>query len=295
MIEDIRKGSSLGDAVRAHEKYLPPYLIELIANGELGGNLDVMLRDLADYFEDRLEMGRHITQLMVGPAIRLAAAWFLGTFALRLLTVIKQLAADQGRTNFDMAGYMKGYWYFQMQAFLLFGTVFVLCVILARMGLFSWVAGAFTTHVWPLSNVVRKFGLARFFRTMSLLITSGLRADHCIERAAAAAGNPYIEKDLLKVVPRVKAGQTLVEAFAGSRYLTPLAREMLEVGEQTGKLPESLRKIAQYHLGEATHAVQVTTKFLTVVIILGVAALIGYIVITFFGTMYSSVIDNFMP
>ena len=294
MHDDIRGGTTLGEAVRAHSRYLPSFLIEVLESGEVGGNLDVALNDLAQYFEDRLVMTRRITQALVGPAIRLVAAWFLGTFALRLLPQIRELIRGRGDKQFDMFGYVEQYWRFQASAMLLFATVFVVCVVLSRVGLFGWVVGLFTTHVWPVSKVTRKFALARFFRTMSLLLTSGLRVDHCVEKAAAATANPYIERDLLRAVPGIQAGRSLVEAFSASRYLTPLAREMLEVGEQSGKLPEALHKVAEYHMNEASHAAQAATKVVTIFIILGVAALIGYIVITFFGTLYANMLGEFM-
>ncbi len=294
MADDIRGGMTLESAARKHSGRFPPYMIELLASGEVAGNLDVMMNDLAGYFESRLEMERQITRLLVGPAIRLAAAWFLGTFALRLLPQMRELIAGRGEARFDFFAYLREYWTFQLESMVLFGTAFLLCVGLARLGVFGWFSGLFTTHVWPFSRVTRKFGLARFFRTLSLLLASGIRIDNAVEKAATAAGNPYIQRDLLKVAPRLREGRTLVDAFGDSRYLTPLSREMLEVGEQSGKIPESLHKVAEYHLQEASHAVQVATKFVTVVIILCVAFLIGYIVITFFGTLYTNMLDGFM-
>jgi len=143
-----------------------------------------------------------------------------------------------------------------------------------------------------MSPVTRKFGLARFFRSMSLLISSGLRIDHCIENSAAVVSNPYLEKDLLKALPGVRDGQTLVEAFSESRLLTPTAREMLYVGEESGSLDQTLRKVSEYHLAEATHAVQVATKILGVLIALIVGGLVGYIIITFYSRLYGGMLDD---
>lgn len=294
MRDDVREGATLGGAARVHSKYLPPFFIELIESGEVGGSLDVVFNDLANYFEDSADMRRHVTQLLLGPVIRLVAAWFLGTFALRLLPQIRELASGKGETKFDFASYLRDYFAFQSSALLLFATMFLLCLVLSRVGLFGWFSGFFSAHVWPLSTVTRKFGLARFFRTMSLLLTSGLRVDMCVARSAAATANPWMERDLLRVLPRIRDGDTLVEAFSACHYLTPLAKEMLEVGERSGKLAESLHKIAQYHLSEASHAVKMATKVATVVIILGVGSLIGYIVITFFGTLYTNMLDEYM-
>ncbi len=288
----IQKGSTLGEAALAQKTFLPPLFIKLLAVGERGGRLDAMLRDLADYFEDRLEIQRSVRRAMVGPGIRLAAAWFLGLFSLRL---VNELAGMADQTEpFNLTAFFKEYFVFQAYAMLLFGTAAVGCIVLARMGLFGWVSGAVTTHVWPLSLVTRRFALARFFRTMSLLIGGGLRIDQCITESAEVVQNPYIRKDLTQAAPKVQEGVTLVEAFRDCRYLTPTAREMLVVGEESGSLEESLRKLSEYHLDEANQAVSVATKFLSTAIILAVAALFAYIVISFFSTyigMWTGMMD----
>jgi type IV pilus assembly protein PilC len=288
----IQSGSTLGEAALAQEVYLPPLFVKLLATGEKGGRLDVMLRDLADYFEDRLEIQRSVRRAMIGPGIRLAAAWFLGTFAIRLLTIVSGSMASSKGEAFNLMAYFREYLVFQAYAMLLLGTVVVGCIVLARMGLFGWISGAVTTHVWPLSLVTRRFALARFFRTMSLLIGGGLRIDQCITESAAVVQNPYIQQDLLLAVPYVENGETLVEAFNHCRYLTTTAREMIVIGEESGSLEESLRKVSEYHLDEADQAVKVATKFATTAIILAVAAVVGYIVIIFF-KMYIGMLDSF--
>ncbi|MCP4644109.1 MAG: type II secretion system F family protein [bacterium] len=290
MHDDIKDGKTLGQAAKAQSKYLPTFFIQLLTSGEVGGKLDIMMRDLADYFEDRLNMQRSVTRAMIYPCIQLAAAWFLGTFALRLIPKI--MAGLGGRGSFDIGAYFQEYALFQARAMSIVAVVFAVSVILSRMGLLGWVTGTVTTHLWPLSIVTRKFALARFFRSMSLLLGAGLRVDHCIEQSAAVVSNPYIEKDLLKAVPAVRDGQMLVEAFSGSRQLTSMAREMLLVGETSGNLEGQLRKISEYHLEEATHAVNLATSVMTVLIILGVALLIGFIVIMFWTQFYGGMMDE---
>ncbi|HNR36686.1 MAG TPA: type II secretion system F family protein, partial [Candidatus Hydrogenedentes bacterium] len=98
-----------------------------------------------------------------------------------------------------------------------------------------------------------------------------------------------IERDLLKPAPLVAGGSTLVEAFAHSEYLPETARELLHVGEQSGKLEAALNKAAQYQMDEAVHAVNVATRVGEVAISLAVAVVVGYIVISF----YSSYLGKF--
>jgi len=287
MIERIRNGATLADAARKQSEHLPSLLIELLAAGETGGHLDITLRELADYYEDRLAMRRSIIGKMAYPVFQLVVAWFLGTFALGLVRNLSFVAR-----NFTFSGYLHSYLAFQGAALLFSGTAAVGCIILARMGLFQWIWGFIATHLWPLSGVTLRFAQARFFRSFALLISSGIPMHHAVQRAAATCANPYVEQDFLAVIPAIKDGQTLVQAFAPAKYLSRAAREMLSVGEESGKLDETLLKAAQYQMEEATHAVNVATRVGEIVIGLAVAALIGYIVISFWSNYYGKMMDE---
>lgn len=287
MAEDARSGATLGEAARRQQKYLPRFFIELLHSGELGGRLDVMLRDMAEYYEDRLDMQRKIAAAMVYPALQLTAAWFLGTFALGL---IGQLNFEAGEA-FNLGAYFEDYLLFQGIAVGIFVLLLLGIVVLSRLGLITWSWGLMLNYVWPLNTVNKKFSLARFFRSFSLLLGSGMNIKSCIANAAAIAGNPYIEKDLRKAIPRVAEGATLVEAFAPCRSLTPVAREMIEVGEQSGNLEQSLRKVSEYHLEEGRHAVAVASKIMGVLIVLAVGGTAGFIIISFY-MQYFSMLDS---
>ncbi len=289
MAEDAKQGATLGEAARRQKKYLPKFFIELLHSGELGGRLDVMLHDLASYYEDRLAMQRKIVGALVYPAIQLGAAWYLGTFSLGLIGRMNLNAAEP----FNLGDYFNQYFMFQGFATGTFALVIIATIVLSRLGVINWSWGLILNYIWPLNTVNKKFGLARFFRSFSLLVGSGMNIQSCIANAAAISGNPWIEKDLKKAIPMVAAGHSLVESFAGCKSLTPLAREMLEVGERSGNLEVSLRKVSDYHLEEGRHAVGIATKILGVLIVLGVGGTIGYVIISFY-TQYFSMLDSIM-
>lgn len=289
MAEDTKQGATLGEAARRQEKYLPRFFIELLHSGELGGRLDVMLHDLANYYEDRLAMQRKIVGALVYPALQLGAAWYLGTFSLGLVGKINLSA----REPFNLGNYFSQYLMFQGLATGLFALAILAIILLSRLGVINWSWGLVLNYIWPLNTVNKKFGLARFFRSFSLLVGSGMNIQSCIANAAAIAGNPWIEKDLKQAIPKVAAGHTLVESFAGCRSLTPLARDMLEVGERSGNLEASLRKVSDYHLEEGRHAVTVATKILGVVIVLGVGAVVAFVVISFYSS-YAGLYNGIM-
>lgn len=283
MEEAIVRGASLGEAASAQAKYLPEFFVQLLAAGEHGGRLDIMLRDLADYYEDRQRMTRQVVGEMIFPGIQLVAAWFLGTFSLGL---VRQLTLD-----FKLNKYINQYIAFQSVALIVFAVIVVAAIVLSRMGLWKYVWGWAANKIWPFSNVTRKFALARFFRSFALLTGSGLNIKHCIRGAAATTANPYIEQDILQALPYIADGATLVQAFAPVRCLTRTAREMLMVGEESGRLDASLNKVAEYHLAEATAALHAAGKILRTAITLGMGLLVGYIVISFYAG-YLGFIDS---
>jgi type IV pilus assembly protein PilC len=287
MSEDCRGGSTLSDAVRMHEKHLPRFFIEVLASGERGGRLDVMLRDLAQFFEDRQRISRSVVGAMTTPILQIIAAWFLGTFALGLISRIDL----EAREPFNFMEYLRDYFIFQ--GIVLGGVAVVILVlwVLGKTGAIGSMWGWFSTHVWPFKNMTRKFALARFFRSMSLLIESGIDIRHCIISSAETTTNSYVKKDLLKAVPLVNQGVSLSEAFSGSRTLTPVAHEMLFVGEQSGRLDESLRKVSEYEFEEGMAATDRAVKILRVALTLAVGLLVGFIVISFY-SRYLGMFDS---
>lgn len=292
MSDSLRNGSTLGDAAHAQSKYLSPFFVQLLAVGERGGHIDVMLTDLAQYFEDRLQLQRKIRGMMFMPFVQLVFAWYLGTFALGMIDVINAGIEGRGGGGSGVSEYFSQYLNFQRNVGLVFIAIIVLAVILSRFGVLGWITGAFTTFIWPLSVVTRKFALARFFRSFALLLGSGLGMTKCIEGSATVTGNPYISAKLENAIDPIKHGATLSEALDVTGQLTPMAREMIVVGEQAGSLEKQMNKVSEYHLAEASAAVEMATKIFGFMILLAVGILIGYIVISFYSNLYGGMMDG---
>lgn len=291
--EDLQSGNTLADAVHKQEKYLSPFFIHLLASGEQGGHLDVMLQDLASYFEDRLAMQRSVIAAMAYPVVMLFLAFHLGTFAIGLIRrVLSTLDARGGPSGVNLIfDYVADWLRFVFGSWIVFALLAAALIFLARQGALRWITGAITTHVWPLSRVTRSFAMARFFRSLALLVNSGLGITQCIRGAASVTANPYIEKDLVQAVPRVQNGATLVEAFAPSRYMTRMGKEMLTVAEESGRLDHHLKKASEYHLNEANQAVKVSVTVFSTLLVLLVVGVVGAVIIMFYVNLYGGMMD----
>ena len=289
---DLRGGDTLAEAAGKHSEALSPFFVGLLANGEQSGKLDKMLAELADYYEDRLAMRRQIIGAMTYPAFLLVLCWFLGTFAIGIVNVALAGLDGSGGGTSGVTQYFGDYAAFQVRAMIGFGLMALSGVFLSRAGFLRWITGAVTTHVWPLSNITKKLGMARFFRSFSMMLASGISMPICIQKSAELTSNPYIERDLLRAIGPVRQGATLVEAFSACRLMTPLAREMLAVGEQSGKLEFQLNKAASYHMEEARHLMKQATTIVTTMIMVAVFTLIGGVVIYFWTNLYGGLMDG---
>ncbi len=292
IVHDLRSGATLSDAVRKQSKWLSPFFVQLLSSGEMGGRLDIMLQDLASYFEDRLQIQRSVRAALAYPLFVCVIAWFLGTFALGMGR--RAVAAFNDASQGGIGGVEEyfGEWVkFQIAAMTVFAVLAAIFVVMARSGTLGWLTGAVTTRVWPLSKVTRYFAMARFFRSFALLLESGVSVMPSIRGAASVTANPYIEKDLLTAIPIVKDGGTLVEAFSRSRFMTPMAREMLAVAETSGQMDLHLKKCADYHLKEANQAVRIATTVFTTLVMLAVFAAVGAVIIMFYVNLYGGMMD----
>jgi type IV pilus assembly protein PilC len=289
---DLSGGATLADAAARQSGSLSPFLIQLLASGETSGKLDVMLTDLAGYYEDRLTMQRSIVSALIYPCFLLTAAWFIGTFTYGIINVALGALDGSGGGVQGVQEYVGIYLRFQVRALTLFAFLAVMALLFSKLGLLRWATGIVSTFIWPFSTVTRKFGMARFFRSFSLMLSSGLNVIPAIKKSAEVTGNPYIERDLLRAIPRVRSGATLVEAFAESRLMTPLAREMLAIGEESGRLDDQLNKAAQYHFNEANETLKRAVQILTYMMMTGIFILVGALVVYFWAKLYGGMMDG---
>ncbi|NLN92403.1 MAG: hypothetical protein GX130_03710 [Candidatus Hydrogenedens sp.] len=287
MADSIRDGSSLADAAREQQAVLPELFIEVLAAGETGGRLDVLLADLADHYDGMEAIARATKVAMVYPALQLASAWYLGSFALGIIRTFTLT----GSGTFSLSSYLSSYGAFQFNCHLIAFTVLAILFGLNRLGSLNIVFSTIKHHLWPVNRIIHKFALARFFQGFSILLGAGIEIKKCIRQSAAMTLHPLVERDLLQALPAVAQGKTLIEAFAPCKSLTRVDHEMIGVGEVSGELEASCKKLSEYHLNEAASAVQTAMKILQVVITLVVGAIIGYIVISFYGRLYGSMLD----
>ena len=141
----------------------------------------------------------------------------------------------------------------------------------------------FKLHIpMVIGQIVRKLAVARFSRTLGTLVTSGVPILQAIEITGQAAGNAVIEQAMKAVQVSVKEGQSITATLEKESVFPPMVTQMISVGEETGSLDAMLNKIADFYEDEVNASVKALTSILEPILMLGVGAIVGVVVISMY-------------
>jgi len=274
-------GDTLSEALRKAEVF-PDLFIQLVSAGEKSGRLDAILRDLSSYYEDLWRMKRSTISSMIYPISQLVLGWFLGSFA---LGIVKHIGMEK---PFSLGSYFSSYISFQIKVSIVFIFFIILWIFLSKTKGFQSVIYGIFRHIYPFSFIIHKFSLARFFKSFALLYTSGIPVIDALLQSSELLPSSRYQKDIHTVVQLIRNGSNLEKSFRTLSWIERVGIEMIAIGEQSGKLDESLQKLAEYYLLDAQQALQVASKIFNILIILAVGAIIGFIIISFYAQLYGN-------
>jgi type IV pilus assembly protein PilC len=159
-------------------------------------------------------------------------------------------------------------------------VVFQLIINKTKFG--RWIWDKFKLVVPALGPLVKKIAIARFSRTLGTLISSGVPILQALSIVKETAGNVHLTNAIDKVYEAVKEGETICKPLEGSGIFPPMVVSMIDIGEETGALPEMLVKVADVYEEEVDNAVAALTSLLEPVMIVFLAVIVGSIVIAMF-------------
>ena len=244
--DGIRRGATLREALRAQQGVFPEFFVEMVSCAEIAGAEETVFAELAEYYEKGLRANRAIIQMLTYPMLLVVVATVI-------LPFVRGYAILAFGNNGAGTGFLPYSWRFLLGWVPMIVEIALLVIVyrvLRRFGVIQKVSAVIGVYFWPLSSVVRKLAMARFYRAVAILLRSGLGLARSIERAAAVTVNPLIRKELVLVAPRVQQGLTLAEALNESSFVTRLDLALIETGEQTGKLDETMLKLSEYLIDE---------------------------------------------
>jgi type IV pilus assembly protein PilC len=284
----IEGGSTFSEALAQHPKVFNRLFVNMVKAGELGGVLEVVLKRLAEFSEKAQKIKGKVKSALFYPVAVLFVA--MGILALLLLFVIprfKEVFANMGVTMPAFTTFVLWVSDTVRNHFLpVMGCVAVGVVILlifikkTKAGRYFW--DRLKLKMPPIGAVISKVSISRFSRTLGTLVSSGVPILQALMIVKETAGNVIIGDAVSKVHESVKEGETITAPLEASRVFPPMVVSMVDVGEQTGALPEMLLKIADTYDEEVDNAVSAMTSLLEPIMIIFLAVIVGSIVIAMF-------------
>jgi type IV pilus assembly protein PilC len=284
---DVEGGASLADAMRKHPKAFDDLFVNMIAAGEAGGILDTILKRLATYIEKAVKLKAQVKGAMVYPIAVICIAGIV--IAVILWKVIPTFASMFEGLGAELPlptrlVILASNWFVRLLPFLVVGIV--LLVILFRRYYATYngrrVIDRTILKLPILGLIMQKIAVARFCRTLSTLISSGVPILDGLEITARTAGNAIIEDAIMSVRKGVESGLTVAQPLKESGVFPPMVVQMIAVGEQTGALDAMLSKIADFYEEEVDQAVANLLTLMEPVMILFLGVTVGGIVISMY-------------
>jgi type IV pilus assembly protein PilC len=285
----IENGGSFAEAVSMHPKVFNDLYLNMVKAGEIGGALDVALRRLAEFMEKSRRIKGKVKSAMYYPCCVMTAAF--GILVLLMVYIVPkfQVAFEGLLGRNDMPAFTCFVLHLSELAKSHLTAAAVLAGLLAMgfVGALRTQCGrrlfdAFKLAMPILGPVFRKVAISRFSRTLGTLVSNGVPILQALAIVKQTVGNVVVGDVISNVHERVKEGDPMAPALKSSRVFPAMVAGMVEVGEQTGALPEMLMKVADNYDDEVDNAVNSMTSLLEPIMILFLAVVVGSIVIAMF-------------
>ncbi len=283
----VERGLSLADAMRKRPKAFDALFTNMVAAGEAGGILDVILKRLALYIEKSVKLKSQVKSAMVYPvAVIVIAAVVVGVILWKVIPTFASLFAGLGAelplpTRIVIA---------MSNGVVRFGPFIIVGLFGAAFGLRTYYAttngrkriDAFLLRTPVLGMLLRKIAVARFCRTLSTLLASGVSILEALDITATTAGNAIIEEAIFSTRKSIERGETIAVPLKATAVFPPMVVQMIGVGEATGALDTMLSKIADFYEDEVDVAVAGLLTLLEPLMIAFLGGIVGGIVIAMY-------------
>jgi type IV pilus assembly protein PilC len=285
--ENVEEGATLADAMGKHPKVFDELFVNMVAAGEVGGILDTILNRLSAYMEKAMKLKRQVKGAMTYPAIVLViAVLVIVVILVFVIPVFEKMFADFGGTLpvptqivVAISNFVKGNILYMIIGLGLLGYAFKrFCATEKGRALVDDIVLKLPV-VGPL---LRKVAVAKFTRTMSTMISSGVPILDSLDIVAKTSGNKTVERAIYDVRSGITQGRTMADPLGESGVFPSMVVQMVAVGEQTGALDAMLGKIADFYDDEVDAAVEGLTSMIEPFMMVFLGTTIGGLVIAMY-------------
>ncbi len=294
VLHDIESGQTLADSMRKHPQVFTELYVNMVAAGEAGGILDVILLRLAAFLEKNDALVRKIKGAMTYPAVMLFVVIAATTILLwKVVPVFAGIFLDAGlalpaptRIVLGVSNFLQSYMLFIIAAVIV-GAFLVGRYYKTEGG--QLVIDGMLLKMPVLGQMLRKSAVSRFTRTLGTLVSSGVSILEGLQITARTSGNRVIHDAVMASRASIAGGATISEPLKESGVFPPMVVQMINVGEQTGGLDEMLTKIADFYDDEVDAAVSALTSVLEPIMIVVMGVVIGGMVVAMYMPMFDMI------
>jgi type IV pilus assembly protein PilC len=294
--QDVEEGSTLAAAMARHPKIFDQLFVNMIEAGEAGGILDLILQRLSTYIEKIVKLRRDVVSAMIYPAAVVVIA--VAVIAVIMVFVIPsfqniftgllgpgELLPLPTRIVVGFSDFLAG-----IGGLIILGAIIAIAVAMKfyyRTPKGRRVLDTVMLKFPVIGGILRKIAVARFSRTLSTLLSSGVPILQSLDITARTAGNVILEEAIGKVRAGVERGESVVEPLRASDVFPNMVSQMIGIGEQTGALDAMLGKIADFYEQEVDAAIASLLTLIEPVMIGFLGVTIGSIVIAMYLPLFT--------
>ncbi len=293
VISDVEAGSSFSDALARHPRVFNQIFVSLIAAGEASGTLDKALERVALQQEKDAEIMSKVRGAMAYPGIvLLVMGGVIGFMVVSVLPQVKSIYDGIGGASLPIttrillafSDFVIEYWWLVI---IIMAVLTFLTSKWARSGPGKIVVDKAKMRAWPIGPLFMKLYMARFARTGTTLVSSGVPLLQVLEITAKSINNVHIEASLNRAIDKVRGGKGLSVAIENDPNFLDLVPKMLKIGEQSGSIEQMLAKIAEYYEKEVDNQIKTISTIIepVMMVLLGIIAfiLVGAILLPIYG------------
>ncbi|MDU7066493.1 MAG: type II secretion system F family protein [Clostridium perfringens] len=288
---ELKRGETLASSMRKRKDVFPNLLTSMIDAGERSGNLDIILKRMAEYYEKETKIRGKIKSAMIYPivlgVVAIIAITFILTFVMpTFVQMFEENNVDLPMSTKMVLGTSKMLGKYGIIIFLILVTAIILLGKYLKSEEGQYKLSSINLKIPVIKKLTQKIIVSRFTRTMGIVSSSGMSLVTSIEIVASVVGNKIAEKELLKVKEKVLKGEGLGDSIMNIKIFPPMLASMVKIGEEAGSLDSILDKTADFYDDELEREIKTATALIEPSMIVLMGIIIGFLLISILTPMF---------
>lgn len=280
--EDLREGTAFAKALGEHPKVFPPLYVNMVSAGEASGTLEAVLERLSDFMEDQARLKGKVSSALAYPILMtIIAGLLVGVLMVAVVPKVTSIFDNLGQELpwytsllIIVSDFLAGFWWLVLLAIGL-GTYWFKRWVAKPEGRLKWDGILLRLPLFGRLN--RLVAVARFSRTLSTLLASGVPLLLALGIVKNVLGNRVLENVVAEATASIREGESIAEPLKRSGEFPPMVTHMISVGEKTGQLEEMLENVSRAYESDVETKVATLTSLLEPLVIVVMGGMVGFI------------------